>query len=1723
MWPRASMRLQAGGRATPTNAWWTTWTQITGDGATPDTDTTAIDVMPYRVKVLTSGLHVAPYKDETFMQSSCPGVSCIRHTFSYPASLGVTLGLASVEVEGWDDLSVTFTWRNAAGIAAMRSTLVQGSPYITVQFLNGHTPRLVLAAALCTNPGPMTEQPAFRLPTSMYAWLLYASSPHALDVTSNAFAATCTAQAGAAFDGIWRLAVPVHRLAVPYGWGVEELNARAASWERLLNDSAGVYPTGGRVRVGLEDAVAPGQTARRALLQLEWSTAQLSGSGSASGTTSEAGSGSGPLLMFTMPHHREHLSFPDTGLPADPIVVKGLRGNLRSLLSPNATWQLAFPLPPVTWTGPVPVPSDWVPSLLSQLSTDAASAVLSPEVARASQALADMARTAHIASELMWRSPLDAPALTSAAASLRARINDTLAAWLAPPSPTEQGLVYDEVWGGVTSHYPIFIRSQNSGNPNVGRNEHDKNAVYWHHLSQYAGFLYAAAVMAKQDPAWAAAGRTREAVGALVRDLASPRGDGTDPWFPFARHMDWFCGHAWATGLAQRNIDGDVKDFGKWHERVGGSVAAYYSIALWGTATRDTNMRAWGQVLAAIEAASSRAYFQIPAAGSEAYPAGSFVYTESGSSPAPINYTGYSESGKIGPISKRVPGRVYQSFISFYQSVPAILPIDNPAVLHLLPQLPFVPGATDALLGRSYVADLYGVIAGSALPSGGDRPAWEAFRAMVRAGSDQAGAWAAAQQQVPNGTVNAVDVSTSLVPQGCRHSKTAILYWIATRLPADFGSVPPPAPGVAFQTPLMPPLPPPLPPPLASSPPPPMALSPPPPLSSSPPPPLASSSPPPLTSSPPPQESSPPPPLESSPPPMEPSPPPVGSSPPPPLASSPPPPLTFTPPPASSPPPPPASGPDTASPPPSPPLAAEPPSPPDQSPVPYTVLNVRSIGTSEPPATFSRVTNDWYIEGGKNMTTGSVTRLWSNVQRPVPTNAWYSSWLHWNQETGGVGDMQNLMHPWRVKILPDRLEAAPPGLEPNVQPGYIINPYNSLISVRGAPEEAFVARNVSDMNEMTVTWIWTQAPPGTGSMVATMLQGQPFLTVRFSGVTPHIHHADGSELTGGLTIETKGTTFVVESNAGIKFKYYFSSPVTLLVSATLVRTSEPFTGVMRIAVIKNKRTPAMNYDARTEAAVTATYDANSDLYPTSASLEYGYQSAPQSATGAERGVVRVRFATASMSGQRSGALMVMSMPHHRTHIAWPQLPQTPAAGQTLVRMDDPRGELHHVLLDAASGPSMILLYDLDSYGWNAPYGIQNPSHLNATCTQLLADSGGGWAGMAVTRDDMYFGASDLAALGRMALIADELAEAAPGRAMSCTAAELADRAASLRSLLKSRLSQRLVTTPAAAASLVYDTTWGGLVGYGDTANRRNYNFGNIAYNDHHYHYGYLLYAAAALARGDPSWLSANRAALEAVVRDFANPNKADPWFPFARQMNWWGGHSWAGGLAVFPDGKNQESTSEAVNGYHAVSLWGQALGDAALQRWGRLLTAVEVSGAQHYWQITSTSTVYPATFAANKVVGILWNGKVAYETWFGHNPVFMHAIQYIPFTPVSQLLLRKEWIEESYPIAVSSIDDAALDQFQCWRQYTTMARAVYDAPGAWSQLAQWTDQAQFFGGCASHPRSVQLYWIATRTPPSSLPPASSPDSPPPPPPPPPPPGGRRQLQSKHLTKRRPTG
>lgn len=98
--------------------------------------------------------------------------------------------------------------------------------------------------------------------------------------------------------------------------------------------------------------------------------------------------------------------------------------------------------------------------------------------------------------------------------------------------------------------------------------------------------------------------------------------------------------------------------------------------------------------------------------------------------------------------------------------------------------------------------------------------------------------------------------------------------------------------------------------------------------------------------------------------------------------------------------------------------------------------------------------------------------------------------------------------------------------------------------------------------------------------------------------------------------------------------------------------------------------------------------------------------------------------------------------------------------------------------------------------------------------------------------------------------------------------------------------------------------WGGVVSTGSyITGDPGVDFGNTYYNDHHFHYGYHVLAAAYIGHLDPDWVPENRAYVNTLLRDFGNPSTQDPYFPQWRSYDWYHGHSWAHGLYASMDGK----------------------------------------------------------------------------------------------------------------------------------------------------------------------------------------------------------------------------
>jgi endo-1,3(4)-beta-glucanase len=186
--------------------------------------------------------------------------------------------------------------------------------------------------------------------------------------------------------------------------------------------------------------------------------------------------------------------------------------------------------------------------------------------------------------------------------------------------------------------------------------------------------------------------------------------------------------------------------------------------------------------------------------------------------------------------------------------------------------------------------------------------------------------------------------------------------------------------------------------------------------------------------------------------------------------------------------------------------------------------------------------------------------------------------------------------------------------------------------------------------------------------------------------------------------------------------------------------------------------------------------------------------------------------------------------------------------------------------------------------------------------------------------------------------------------------------------------------------LVYDTDWKGVVSSATyVTGDSGADFGNSYYNDHHFHYGYFISAAAVIGYLDPSWLAKNVDYVNTLVRDVSNPSSQDQYFPVFRSFDWYNGHSWAKGLFESGDGKDEESSSEDAMFAYGLKMWGKTIGDASMEARGNLMLSVLSRSLRNYFLMESDNVNEPPSFIGNKVPGITFENKMDHTTYFGSN------------------------------------------------------------------------------------------------------------------------------------------
>ncbi|OTB13358.1 glycoside hydrolase family 81 protein [Daldinia sp. EC12] len=216
--------------------------------------------------------------------------------------------------------------------------------------------------------------------------------------------------------------------------------------------------------------------------------------------------------------------------------------------------------------------------------------------------------------------------------------------------------------------------------------------------------------------------------------------------------------------------------------------------------------------------------------------------------------------------------------------------------------------------------------------------------------------------------------------------------------------------------------------------------------------------------------------------------------------------------------------------------------------------------------------------------------------------------------------------------------------------------------------------------------------------------------------------------------------------------------------------------------------------------------------------------------------------------------------------------------------------------------------------------------------------------------------------------------------------------------------------------LYYETGWGGLVSSATyLTGNDGADFGNTFYNDHHFHYGYFIYAAAIIGYLDPSWLTKDNVDyVNALVRDIANPSPLDKYFPVSRNFDWYHGHSWAHGLYETSDGKDQESSSEDAMHAYAIKVWGNTIKDANMEARGNLMLSIIARALNRYYLYTEDNEVQPSQFVGNRVAGILFENKCDHNTYFGGNIEYIQGIHMLPLLPSTKLtrpanFVKQEW------------------------------------------------------------------------------------------------------------------
>lgn len=576
----------------------------------------------------------------------------------------------------------------------------------------------------------------------------------------------------------------------------------------------------------------------------------------------------------------------------------------------------------------------------------------------------------------------------------------------------------------------------------------------------------------------------------------------------------------------------------------------------------------------------------------------------------------------------------------------------------------------------------------------------------------------------------------------------------------------------------------------------------------------------------------------------------------------------------------------------------------------------------------------------------------------------------WGMSVQHIDDNQKVYGPPNTKI-------------PGSPASYYVNPLGIQSVILSAAE--FSSSTVMTTNSLQAFSVNVNLKPSAGSSSSIsfpVVQGMGFVTGIYTNLQPAIQSsiffrsvsAAGSPKSNifkyRLTLEDGKIwlLYAIPTNG--------LTPNFQLVSSTLLQGVAHWSGTIQVAKVP-------------DPSFEALYDAAAGAYPTSGSVS-GY------ASGAS--------AEYSLSWTKSGAyasnttLLMYALPHHVASFSG-----ATSGHVTGMKLYTPtKGVATAVVADYWSLVEDELPITMDFAPWRP--GSQSAKSLSAAAIsaikQIAPIEASQNMGQQSNLDSMYYSGKALSKFASIIYTMKALVNQT----------DLANNA-----LIELTKAFQVFTDNRQQYPLLYDTDWKGIVSSATYKTGDNgVDFGNSLYNDHHFHYGYFIHAAAIIGSYNATWLAANKDYVNALVRDVSNPSSLDQYFPVSRSFDWYNGHSWAKGLYESGDGKDEESSSEDAMFAYALKMWGKTTGDQSMEYRGNLMLSILARSLQSYFLLASNNKNQPSSFIGNKVTGIMFENKVDHTTYFGGNLEYIQGIHMIPLQPFSTLTRTTSFVMEEW-------------------------------------------------------------------------------------------------------------